>query len=76
MGRYLDLHAHYLALINAKFGKKDLEYYEYVAGLATHTSAIPRTFKAGTAYRWDTKRVRFERRGSTQWRERGGSCAV
>lgn len=51
LGRYLDLHAHYLALINAKFGKKDLEYYEYVAGLATHTSTIPRAFKAGTAYR-------------------------
>jgi len=45
------LHAHYLALINAKFGKKDLEYYEYVTNLATHTATIPRGFKAGAAYR-------------------------
>ncbi|KAF5832942.1 hypothetical protein DUNSADRAFT_10988 [Dunaliella salina] len=50
-GRYLDLHSHYLALINAKFGKKDLEYYEYVANLPTHTNSIPCVYKAGTAYR-------------------------
>jgi len=50
-GRYLDLHAHYQTLINAKFGKKDLEYYEYVSGLPNHLASIPRAFKVGTSYR-------------------------
>ena len=51
LGRYLDLQSHYLAFINAKFGKRDLQYFEYVSGLPTHTASIPGHFKVGTAYR-------------------------
>ena len=50
-GRFLDLHSHYLALINSKFGKRELEYYEYVANLSTHTNNVSRVYKTGSAYR-------------------------
>lgn len=45
------MHSHYLALINSKFGKRDLEYYEYVANLSSHVNAISRVYKTGSAYR-------------------------
>jgi len=50
MGRYLDLHEHFQAFCNAKFGKKQ-EYYEYVGSLGSHLTSIPRSAKSTGAYR-------------------------
>ncbi len=50
-GRYLDLHTHYTNFINAKFGSKKLEYFEYVTGIGGHLASIPRSFKTGSSYR-------------------------
>lgn len=52
LGRYLDLHPHFLAFLNTKFGKKGLEYFEYVTGLGSHLTAVPRSHKMTVAFRW------------------------
>jgi hypothetical protein len=49
LGRYLDLHACFSDFLNSKWGNKELQYYEYVSGLATHLASIPRTPHKSTA---------------------------
>ncbi len=66
LGRYLDLHTHFSAFLNARFGKKQqqgqaakegedapkgLEYYEYVVGLGSHLADVPRAQKLTAGYR-------------------------
>jgi len=51
LGRHLDLHAHYAAYINARWGAKDTAYSEYVTGLVTHLAAVAKPAKATPGYR-------------------------
>jgi Pre-mRNA-splicing factor SF3A3, of SF3a complex, Prp9 len=48
-GRYLDLHEHFHAFVNAKFGRK-LDYIEYVANI-DNFNAIPRHHRLNQPYR-------------------------
>lgn len=51
LGRYLDLHPHFLAFINAKWGNKEMAYFEYVTGLVTHLQAVAKPAKLQASYR-------------------------
>mmetsp|Transcript_40482 Transcript_40482/g.89949 ORF Transcript_40482/g.89949 Transcript_40482/m.89949 type:complete len:508 (-) Transcript_40482:699-2222(-) len=50
LGRYLDLHEHFMRFVNSKFGKK-LEYNEYVSGFGEHLTGVPKSQKSTKQYR-------------------------
>ncbi|KAG1663564.1 hypothetical protein FOA52_013184 [Chlamydomonas sp. UWO 241] len=50
LGRFLDLHEHYQAFINSKFGKK-FEYFEYVGSFAADLKEVAKAHKGSKAYR-------------------------